>query len=45
MPTPGAFASNVEAAYGLRLQSREVNQYMDRFATRFNNELLEDHIA
>ncbi|MEU2259320.1 DUF2637 domain-containing protein [Streptomyces sp. NPDC019645] len=45
MPTPGAFASNVEAAYGLRLQSREVNQYMDQFATRFNNELLEDHIA
>ncbi|MEU4134376.1 DUF2637 domain-containing protein [Streptomyces wuyuanensis] len=45
MPTPGAFASNVEAAYGMLLQPRELNQYMDRFTTRFNNELMEDHIA
>ncbi|WP_432076407.1 DUF2637 domain-containing protein [Streptomyces wuyuanensis] len=45
MPTPGAFASNVEAAYGMVLQPRELNQYMDRFTTRFNNELMEDHIA
>ncbi|MFD9975177.1 DUF2637 domain-containing protein [Streptomyces sp. NPDC059017] len=45
MPTPGAFASNAEAAYGLRLQPRELNQYMERFTTRFNNELMEDHIA
>ncbi|MEU2428567.1 DUF2637 domain-containing protein [Streptomyces sp. NPDC007861] len=45
MPTPGAFASNVEVTYGLRLPAREVNQYMDRFTVRFNNELMEDHIA
>jgi hypothetical protein len=45
MPTPGAFAANVEATYGLRLQSRELNQYMDQFAARLNSEMLEDHIA
>jgi hypothetical protein len=45
MPTPGAFAGNVEAAYGLRLQSRELNQYMDQFAARLNGELMEEHIA
>ncbi|MEU6175546.1 DUF2637 domain-containing protein [Streptantibioticus parmotrematis] len=45
MPTPGAFAANVEAEYGLRLQSRELNHYMDQFTTRLNNELMEDHIA
>ncbi|MEU8585714.1 DUF2637 domain-containing protein [Streptomyces sp. NPDC048664] len=45
MPTPGAFAANVEAAYGLRLKSRELNQYMDQFAARLNSELMEDHIA
>ncbi|GGY05084.1 DUF2637 domain-containing protein [Streptomyces djakartensis] len=45
MPTPGAFAANVEATYGLRLQSRELNQYMDQFAARLNSELLEEHIA
>lgn len=45
MPTPGAFAANVEAEYGLRLQSRELNQYMDQFTARFNIALMEDHIA
>lgn len=45
MPTPGAFAANVEAAYGLRLQSRDVNQYMDQFVARLNSEMMEDHIA
>ncbi|HET9380806.1 MAG TPA: DUF2637 domain-containing protein [Streptomyces sp.] len=45
LPTPGTFAANVEASYGMRLQSRELNQYMDQFAARLNNELLEDHIA
>jgi len=45
MPTPGAFASNVELTYGLRLQARELNQYMDQFAARLNNDLMEDHIA
>ncbi|MFD5427045.1 DUF2637 domain-containing protein [Streptomyces sp. NPDC127084] len=45
MPTPGAFASNVEAAYGLRLPPRELNQHYERFAARLNDELMEDHIA
>ncbi|WP_447038122.1 DUF2637 domain-containing protein [Streptomyces sp. DSM 118878] len=45
MPTPGAFAANAEAAYGLRLQSRELNAYMDQFTARLNDELMEDHIA
>lgn len=45
MPTPGAFAGNVEAAYGLRMQAREVNHYMDRFTARLNGELMDDHIA
>ncbi|WAL97113.1 DUF2637 domain-containing protein [Streptomyces sp. Je 1-369] len=45
MPTPGAFAANAEAAFGLRLQSRELNNYMDRFSARLENELMEDHIA
>ncbi|MFD7612006.1 DUF2637 domain-containing protein [Streptomyces sp. NPDC059828] len=45
MPTPGAFGSNVEAAYGLRLPARELNQYHERFTARLNNELMEDHIA
>ncbi|MEV6163865.1 DUF2637 domain-containing protein [Streptomyces sp. NPDC052052] len=45
MPTPGAFATNVEAAYGMRLQSRELNHYMDQFIARLNSELMEDHIA
>ncbi|MFF1377128.1 DUF2637 domain-containing protein [Streptomyces sp. NPDC058308] len=45
MPTPGAFAANAEAAFGLRLQSRELNHYMDQFTARLDNELMEDHIA
>ncbi|MFB7601067.1 hypothetical protein ACFC02_41755, partial [Streptomyces sp. NPDC056160] len=45
MPTPGTFAANVEAAYGLRLRSRELGQYMDRFTARLNDELMEEHIA
>lgn len=45
MPTPGAFAANAHAAFGLRLQSRELNNYMDRFSARLENEFVEDHIA
>ncbi|MET7363955.1 DUF2637 domain-containing protein [Streptomyces sp. NPDC005562] len=45
MPTPGAFAANAEAAFGLRLQSRELNNYMDRFTARLESEFVEDHIA
>ncbi|MEV6568968.1 DUF2637 domain-containing protein [Streptomyces kronopolitis] len=45
MPTPGAFAANVEAQFGVRLQSRELNRYMDQFSDRLNAELMEEHIA
>ncbi|MFF3747661.1 DUF2637 domain-containing protein [Streptomyces kronopolitis] len=45
MPTPGAFAANVEAQFAIRLQSRELNRYMDLFTDRLNAELMEDHIA
>ncbi|KPC62073.1 DUF2637 domain-containing protein [Streptomyces chattanoogensis] len=45
MPTPGAFAANLEAQYGIRLRSRELNRYVDQFSDRLNAELLDDHIA
>ncbi|WP_431944690.1 DUF2637 domain-containing protein [Actinacidiphila sp. bgisy167] len=45
MPTPGAFAANIKAVFGLQLQARDLNQYLERFAARLNNELMEDHIA
>ncbi|WP_415951313.1 hypothetical protein [Streptomyces sp. KLOTTS4A1] len=45
IPTPGAFAADVETAYGVRLGPREVRDSMDRFTARLNDELLEDHIA
>ncbi|GAB7032631.1 DUF2637 domain-containing protein [Streptomyces sp. NPDC021749] len=45
MPTPGAFAANLEAQYGMRLQARELNRYMDRFSDRLNAELMDEHIA
>lgn len=45
MPTPGAFAANVEAQFGVRLQSRELNRYVDQFSDRLNAELMEEHIA
>ncbi|WP_327703561.1 DUF2637 domain-containing protein [Streptomyces decoyicus] len=45
MPTPGAFAANLEAQYGLRLRSRDLNRYMDQFSDRLNAELMDEHIA
>ncbi|MGW3013173.1 DUF2637 domain-containing protein [Streptomyces sp. NPDC001219] len=45
MPTPGAFAANLQAQYGVRLRSRDLNRYMDRFSDRLNAELMDDHIA
>ncbi|UQA94596.1 DUF2637 domain-containing protein [Streptomyces halobius] len=45
MPTPGAFAANLEAQYGIRLRTRELNRYMDRFSDRLNAELMDEHIA
>ncbi|GFE15997.1 membrane protein [Streptomyces glebosus] len=45
MPTPGAFAANLQAQYGMRLQARDLNRYMDQFSDRLNAELMEDHIA
>ncbi len=45
MPTPGAFAANLEAQYGLRLRSRDLNRCMDQFSDRLNAELMDEHIA
>ncbi|GFE10849.1 DUF2637 domain-containing protein [Streptomyces caniferus] len=45
MPTPGAFAANLEAQYGIRLQSRDLNRYVDQFSDRLNAELMDEHIA
>ncbi|MDK1475385.1 DUF2637 domain-containing protein [Streptomyces sp. 549] len=45
LPTRGAFASDVESTYGVRLEPRELSHYMERFEARFNSELMEDHIA
>ncbi|WP_187363869.1 DUF2637 domain-containing protein [Streptomyces piniterrae] len=45
MPTPGAFAANLEAQYGTRLPPRDLNRYMDQFSNRLNAELMDDHIA
>ncbi|MEV3857503.1 DUF2637 domain-containing protein [Streptomyces sp. NPDC050095] len=45
LPTPGAFAANVEMQHGVRLQPRDVNRYMDLFAARLDKDLLDDHIA
>ncbi|MGW9175849.1 DUF2637 domain-containing protein [Streptomyces decoyicus] len=45
MPTPGAFAANLDAQYGIRLRSRDLNRYMDQFSDRLNAELMDEHIA
>ncbi|MGW7577369.1 DUF2637 domain-containing protein [Streptomyces sp. NPDC054765] len=45
MPTPGTFASNLAAQYGIRLRSRDLNRYMDEFSDRLNAELMDEHIA
>ncbi|WP_406477546.1 DUF2637 domain-containing protein [Streptomyces platensis] len=45
MPTPGAFAANLQAQYGMRLQSRDLNRYMEQFSDRLNAELMDEHIA
>ncbi|MBO1337828.1 DUF2637 domain-containing protein [Streptomyces sp. VRA16 Mangrove soil] len=45
LPTPGAFAANVEAQYGISLQPRDVNRFMDQFAARFDKDLMDEHIA
>ncbi|MCX4639921.1 DUF2637 domain-containing protein [Streptomyces sp. RPA4-5] len=45
MPTPGAFAANLQAQYGLRLQARDLHRYMDQFSDRLNAEMMDEHIA
>ncbi|MFF1360770.1 hypothetical protein ACFVYY_43060, partial [Streptomyces sp. NPDC058297] len=45
MPTPGAFAANIEATYGLKLEPRDLHRYVDEFTARLNNEFIENHIA
>jgi len=45
MPTPGAFAANIEATYTLKLEARDLHRYMDLFSARLNDEFVENHIA
>ncbi len=45
MPTPGAFAANLEAQYAIRLPARDLNRYVDQFSDRLNAELMDEHIA
>ncbi|MFF7210614.1 DUF2637 domain-containing protein [Streptomyces sp. NPDC008238] len=45
MPTPGAFAANIEAVYGVRYSGRELSTIHDRLTARLNSQLMEDHIA
>ncbi|MCX3061308.1 DUF2637 domain-containing protein [Streptomyces beihaiensis] len=45
LPTPGAFAANVEAQYGIRLSPRDVNRYMEQFAVQLDKDMLDEHIA
>ncbi|MFF2508794.1 DUF2637 domain-containing protein [Streptomyces sp. NPDC058067] len=45
MPTPGAFAANIEATYGLKLEARDLQRYMEQFTSRLNGEFIENHIA
>jgi hypothetical protein len=45
VPSPGAFAADVEDSFGIRLQPRDVNRYAERFEARYSAELMEDHIA
>ncbi|KIZ13283.1 membrane protein [Streptomyces natalensis ATCC 27448] len=45
MPTPDAFAANLEAQYGLHLPPRDLTRFMDQFTNRLNTELMNDHIA
>ncbi|MEU6662410.1 DUF2637 domain-containing protein [Streptomyces sp. NPDC046821] len=44
-PTPGTFHANVEATYGIKLEPRELQRYMDLFLERLNSEFIENHIA
>ncbi|MFI5663442.1 DUF2637 domain-containing protein [Streptomyces sp. NPDC051684] len=42
LPTPRAFAANVEAQYGVRLTAEEVNRYMNQFAVRFEQDMMSE---
>ncbi|WP_425830874.1 DUF2637 domain-containing protein [Streptomyces fractus] len=43
LPTPKAFAANVEAQYGERLTAEDVNRYMNQFAVRFEQDMMSDY--
>ncbi|MFI0241478.1 DUF2637 domain-containing protein [Streptomyces sp. NPDC016845] len=45
MPSPGRFAADVEASFGIELDPRDVKRLADQFEARYNAELMEDHIA
>ncbi|MCX4828610.1 DUF2637 domain-containing protein [Streptomyces sp. NBC_01016] len=43
LPTPKAFAANVEAQYGERLTAEDVQRYMNQFAVRFEQDMMSDY--
>ncbi|MEV5437748.1 DUF2637 domain-containing protein [Streptomyces sp. NPDC052682] len=44
-PTPNQFMDNVEAEFGIRIEGAEAKRMVERFSTRHNKELEEEHIA
>ncbi|MEB8341740.1 DUF2637 domain-containing protein [Streptomyces endophyticus] len=42
LPTPKAFAANVEAQYGQRMASEDVSRYMNQFAVRFEQDMMSE---
>ena len=45
LPTPTQFVDNVEATFGSTIPDVEAKRMVNRFSSRFNAELEEDHIA
>ncbi|MET8470166.1 DUF2637 domain-containing protein [Streptomyces sp. NPDC006422] len=43
LPTPQAFATNVEAQYGHRLSREDAERYLGQFAVRFDQDLMGDY--
>ncbi|MGW2346240.1 DUF2637 domain-containing protein [Streptomyces sp. NPDC001661] len=43
LPTPRAFAANVEAQYGHRMSTDDANRYLSQFAVRFDQDLMGDY--
>ncbi|MFD5160466.1 hypothetical protein ACFWMJ_20725 [Streptomyces hawaiiensis] len=44
-PTPNQLVDNLEAEYGIRIDTTEAKRMVDRFSSRHYQELEEEHIA